>query len=298
VAVYKKTYTRWEGAPTREWSRFSVLTRYAFEDMRRKRILTIILLASCFWPLLCAGAIYLHHNLSALKLLEIDPSRIIPIDSKFFLFFLGVQSMFAFFLTAFVGPGLISPDLTNNALPTYLARPFSRAEYVFGKMAVLLILLSNVTWVPGLVLVTLQSYLSEGWFWENKRIAAGLFVGSMVWILVLSLLALALSAWVKWKPVAGALMFGTFFVMGAFGGAINEILRTRWGNLLNISHLIGAIWVSLFEEPMRRGAGAAFFRVARATEIPVWCCWVSLGVICGVCLWMLSKKIRGFEVVK
>jgi hypothetical protein len=40
--------------------------------------------------------------------------------------------MLALFLAAFIGPGLISPDLHNNALSLYLARPFSRAEYVLG----------------------------------------------------------------------------------------------------------------------------------------------------------------------
>ena len=57
--------------------------------------------------------------------------------------------MLALFLAAFVGPGQVSPDLANNALSLYLARPFSRAEYVLGKMSVLVILLSLMTWVPG-----------------------------------------------------------------------------------------------------------------------------------------------------
>ena len=298
MAVYRKTYRRYQGALTPEWSRCLVLTRYSFEDMKRRRMLALIVLGSSIWPVLCALGIYLHHNLSALKLLDINPAKLIPINALFFMTYLGVQSMFAFFLTAFVGPGLISPDLSNNALPLYLSRPFSRAEYALGRISVLWILLSSITWVPGFLLFGLQAYLEEGWAGQNLRILSGLFIGSWVWILLLSLLALALSAWVKWKPVAGALMFGTFFVAGGFGSAINEVMRTKWGHLLNLSHLIGTIWVSLFEEPMRLGAGAAFFRVARGEEIPVWCAWVSLGAFCGVCLYMLARKIRGVEVVR
>ena len=56
--------------------------------------------------------------------------------------FLSVQGVFAFLLTAYAGPGLISPDLSNNALPLYLCRPISRTEYVLSKMAVLFIPLS------------------------------------------------------------------------------------------------------------------------------------------------------------
>lgn len=299
MAVYKKTYTRYDGALTDPRFRFLVLTRYSFEELRRRRFLSLVTLSSSIWPLLCGVFIYLHHNLSAIKLMDINPAKLIPINAVFFLTYLGVQSMFAFFLAAFTGPGLVSPDLVNSALPLYLSRPFSRAEYVLGRFCVLFFLLSGVTWAPGLLLFLLQAYLEPGWGWENLRIAGGLFFGSLIWIVLLSLLALALSAWVKWKPVAGALMFGVFFVAGAFSAAINEILRTKWGHLLNISHLIGSVWLTLFEEPLKRGQGAAFFRVARGgIEIPVWCCWAALIAVCAICLYMLSRRIRGFEVVR
>src|ERR1035438_6608917 len=111
------------------------------------------------------------------------------------------------------------------------------------------------------------------------------------------LLALALSAWVKWKPMAGGLLFGVFFVGAGFGGAINGIMRTQWGNLLNLSHLIGAVWASLFEQPMHRATGAVFFRV-HGDEAPIWSCWMALLAICAFCLYLLSRKIRGAEVVR
>ena len=74
-----------------------------------------------------------------------------------------------------------------------------------------------------------------------------MFFGAWIWILILALLALALSAWVKWKPAAGALMFGVFFVAAGFGATINGVQRTNWGHLFNISYLIGSVWVDLFE---------------------------------------------------
>src|SRR5437588_4557335 len=87
---------------------------------------------------------------------------------------------------------------------------------------IIVILLSMMTWVPGLLLFGLQGYL-EGWAWmaDHSRIVTGVFFGAWIWILVIALLALALSAWVKWKPAAGALLFGVFFVASGFGGAIN-----------------------------------------------------------------------------
>ena len=57
---------------------------------------------------------------------------------------------FAAILGPLVGPVLVSPDLVNNALPLYFSRPFSRAEYVLGKVSVLALLLSLVGGVMGL----------------------------------------------------------------------------------------------------------------------------------------------------
>ncbi len=298
MAVYKKSYRRYDGPLTPYWSRFLILARYAFEDMRRLRFFSTFFLGSLLCPVVCALIIYLRHNLSALEVLGLQPDQIVAINSRFFLFYLGFQSMLAFFLTAFVGPGLVSPDLANNAMPLYLSRPFGRGEYVLGKMSVLVILLSLMTWIPGLALFLLQSSLEGSkWLVQNHRIALALFLGSSIWILILALLILALSAWVKWKPVAGGLLFVVFFVGTGFGAAINAVLRTKWGHLINLSHLIGTVWVWLFEEPVKRGAGAVFFRVQRGEEIPIWIVWAALAGLCLICLCLLSRKIRGIEVV-
>lgn len=298
MAVYKKTYRPYEGELTGSLRRLLVMPRYAFEDLHKSRFLTIFFLASFVYPLICALLIYVRHNASALALLGVQGGeRLISIDVGFFLRLLGWQSMLAMFLSAFIGPGLVSPDLANNALSLYLARPFSRAEYVLGKMSVLLILLSLMTWVPGLLLFGLQGYL-EGWQWasDHIRLAWASFVAAALWILILSLLALALSAWVKWKPAAGGLMFGVFFVAAGFGATINNIQRTTWGNIFNISYLIGSVWVSLFEGSNNTTGGAVFFRAN--SELPLWCSWAGLLGICAICLYMLTRKIRGTEVIR
>ena len=114
MAVFKHAYKGYEGPLTPTWSRFLVLPRYAFEEMRRKRFYSMFFLVSMLAPLIYALIIYIEHNLSALKMLQIRD--LVPINARFFLNFLGWQSMMAFFLAAFVGPGQISPDLANNAL--------------------------------------------------------------------------------------------------------------------------------------------------------------------------------------
>jgi ABC-2 type transport system permease protein len=300
MAVYKKTYRPYEGGLTSSWTRFLTIPRYAFEDLHRSRFLTLFYIASFIYPLVCALIIYVQHNVSALGLVGMQgANKLISINVTFFMSLLGWQSMEALFLAAFIGPGQISPDLANNALSLYLARPFSRVEYVLGKLSVLVILMSLMTWVPGLLLFSLEGYL-EGWKWmqDNVRLAFGLFVGAWVWMAVLALLALALSAWVKWKSVTGTMMFGVFFAAAGFGEAINRVQRTKWGHLLNIGNLIGTIWAHLFEGEVHTTNGAVFFRVAQGEELPLWCCWSVLAALSLICLYMLARKIRGVEVVR
>ena len=235
MAVYERTYRRYAGGFTPERRRFLILPRYAFEEVFRSSSSSVFFVLCFVPPLAGAVLIYLHHNTSALKFLDLSAAQILPIDSSFFFNLMGIEATLSFLLALFVGPALVAPDLRNNGLPLYLSRPFTRSEYVLGKLSVLVLLLSAITWVPLLLLFTLQASLEDGWLAANGRIGWAIFAGTWAWILVLSLLALAVSAWVKWKPVARIALLVVFFVLAGFGAAINESLDTTWGSLLNLA---------------------------------------------------------------
>ena len=282
MAVYKRGYEPYEGPLRPQWSRSLIIARYAYRRVFDSRFLITFLLLCCIYPAVCAVLIYLPHNTAVAALFE--GRRLISIDATFFFRFLSWQGGMAFLLTGFLGPGLVSPDLANNALPLYFCRPFSRAEYVIGKMAVLAILISAITWLPGWLLFGFQAYL-EGWAWfaGNWWILASLFIGSAIWTLTLCLLAMATSAWVKWRIVAGALIFGLVFVAGGFAQAINATLRTTLGHMLNLLEVVGTIWSWLF---------------GRAVELKmhIEMAWVALAAFCGLCYLLLVKKLRAYHV--
>ena len=287
MAVYKRTYKGYAGERTPAWSRFLILPRYSFSRLFQSKFLVLFMMACFFFPLGCAGFIYLSHNLSFLETFNIHASNLIQINAKFFYVYCTVQAAFAYLLTALVGPGLISPDLVNNALPLYFCRPFTRTEYVAGKMSVLVYLLSLITWIPGLILFAIQSSLA-GWDWArtNLWIAGAIVAGSLLWITVLSLLAMALSAWVKWRIAAGALILGVIFVGAGFGAALNAVMRTTYGSLLDLAQDNSVIWAHLFrltDADLRIDALDAANAIA---------------VACLICLWLLFRKVRAFEVVK
>ena len=164
MAVLERAYKRYEGALSPEWSRFLIIPRHAFRDVFRSKIFTGLYALSFTVPLIFAVLIYLRHNTEALAILQLNVVNLLPIDERFFQTFVEIQGWIGFFLALLVGPQQVARDLTNNGLPLYLCRPFSRAEYVVGKMSIVIILLSTMTWVPGLILFLLQSYL-EGWSW-------------------------------------------------------------------------------------------------------------------------------------
>jgi ABC-2 type transport system permease protein len=197
-----------------------------------------------------------------------------------------VQGFLAFVLTAFTGPGLISPDLANGALPLYLCRPFSRAQYLIGKASVLVIVLSQITWVPGLILFAVQGSLAgAAWTWNHLWLAGSIVLGSLIWIAILSLLAMALSAWVKWRIVAGALLLAVLFFGAGFAQAINAVLRTESGHFINIVYLMKIVWTSLF-------------RIESEGDISAGAAWIALLTCCAICLGLLVRKVRAYEVVK
>lgn len=298
MAVYKRSYKPYEGHLTVDWARFLVPARYALETLFQSRLLIAFLVASFIFPIFAGAVIYLHHNLSALTMLNIRPSQLLPIDGDFFAAFLSVQGAFAFLLTAYAGPGLISPDLSNNALPLYLCRPISRTEYVLSKMAVLCIPLSCITWIPGLLLWTIQAGLNgQGWGWDHMHWAWAIFAGSWLWIGMLSLLAMALSAWVRWKLAASALLFGVFFISSALGAMVNEVLVTRAGNILSLGYVIGMIWARMLRLPARSTFFGEIFDIRRGDEVPETMVWLMFTLICGGCILLLNRKLRAREVI-
>lgn len=286
MAVYKRTYKTYSGPRTVPWSRFLILTRYSYARVFQSRFLVLFLASCLFYPIACLAFIYFSHNKELLALLSLGNAKLPAIDGRFFYTFCRVQGIFAYLLTAVVGPGLISPDLANGALPLYFSRPFSRTEYVAGKMTSLALLLSLITWIPGLVLFVAQGGLA-GWDWmtTNLWLGAAILLALSLWIILLSLIALALSAWVKWKIAAGALVLGVFFAGAGFGTAINNVLRTHYGALLSLNQVIYTIWGELF-------------RYDWGAQLTLGEAWLVLGLTSVLCLWLLAKRIRPFEVVK
>lgn len=288
MALHKRVYRPYEGPLTAERWRFLVVSRYGLQELVESRVL-VAFVVMCLVPFLVeAAGIYIANSPAARALLQVGglPHQMTP---EFFAVALAIQGTLAFLLTAWVAPVLVAPDLVNGALPLYLSRAFSRADYVLGKAVVMLSVLSLITWVPGLTLFVLQAGLAEpSWIGANLRVAGAIFAGAWIWITVLTLLGLALSASIRWRLVASGALFGVFFMGSAFGEAWHAVLRDPWGRTANLPYVVGVVWRDLFGIVMPGEPTA---------DVPTWAAALALASTCALSVWLLHLRLRAREVV-
>lgn len=285
MAVYKRGYRRYSGPLTGPWARFLVLPRYAWRRLYQQRLVLLLTVVAFVWPILCAGFIYLTNHAELLQGLDREFKEFIQVDGRFFSIFMYVQAGFATLLAALAGPGLIAPDLANNALPLYFSRPLTRWSYALARLTVLAGMLSVVTWLPGILLFALQVGLAGGaWFRANWTLGAGMLAGFAVWLLLLSLVAMASSAYVKWRVVAAAVSLAFFFILSGIGEMLDNVLRVTWGHIIDPAWTVNRVWCALLGVDAPRGPGAA----ASASALTV---MVLLLVI------VIERKLRPVEIV-
>jgi len=294
MAVHRRTYRPYAGTLTGPAWRFLVMARYAALDLLESRLVLVFLVVAYIPFLVECGLVFVANNAVARALLGMQGASPLDIDAAFFLRALRVQGFLAFVLAAAVGPGLVAPDLANGALPLYLSRPLSRTEYVAGKMAVLLGLLSFVTWIPNIAVYLLQASLADDWLGGHLHLGRAILLGSLLWIAVIGLMALALSAMVRRRLVASLLMCALFFVGVPFGEIWRQVMGNMWGRLANLAYLIRLVWSDLFgvapEVMTRRG------RVI--PDLPYWAALGALLFVAAASLWLLERRVRAKEIVR
>lgn len=292
MSVYKRSYRAYDGALSSPLARFGVLMRYAFTDVWSSRI-TNLLFALCLIPtLISVGTIYVMNN-DAVRMLLSDgrSTSAIAIDQRYFFVVLQVQCWCSLLLTAWVGPKLLSGELSNNALPIILSHPISRIEYIAAKFAVLACLLLAVTMLPGLLLFFLQSHMSAlPWAGAHSQIAIAIILGCSLWVLLLSMLALAVASWVKWRVVATGMVFATLLVPAGTGAVFNRVMRTDWGDLVNVPLMMNSLWRRLLAVPTPE----YYMR----HELPPLAIISALSLMILACAATLNARIRAREVVR
>jgi ABC-2 type transport system permease protein len=278
MPIHDQGYRRYGGHRAPAGRAWAVIAKAGVRTLLSKRAFIGLLLLSWIPFLVRAVQIYAATNL--------PQATFLTPDARMFRQFLEQQEIFLFFITVYAGAGLIATDRRANALQIYLAKPLTRLEYIFGKLAILTTFLLLVTWVPAVLLLFIQIMFSGSFrfFLDNLFLFPAITVFSSIQVLAVATAMLALSSLSKSSRYVGVLYAGLIFFSQAIYGIVYAITRD--------SRLA---WMSVAADLAQ--IGDAIFRIPLRFKMPVPVAFlviVALVVIAGL---ILEKRVRGVEVV-
>jgi ABC-type transport system involved in multi-copper enzyme maturation permease subunit len=200
--------------------------------------------------------------------------------------FLEQQQTFVFFVTVYVGAGLIANDRRANALQIYLSKPLTRAEYILGKLAILMTFLTLVTWLPAIVLLIVQIAFAGNFtfFKNNVFLFPAITLFAFIQVVLASATMLALSSLSKSSRYVAILYAAVIFFTQAVYGVLYAVTRSTSFSWLSFSANLAQLGDLIFRQPQKYD-----------TPWPVALLMVvALVALSGV---ILERRVRGVEVV-
>ncbi len=278
MPIHDQGYRRYGGEKARKGTGWAVIARAGIRTFFAKRAFLGLLLISWFPFFVRAVQIYAAANLPQAQFLAPTPDT--------FRQFLAQQQTFVFFVTVYVGAGLIANDRRANALQIYLSKPLTRTEYIFGKLAILMAFLLLVTWLPAIVLLIVQIAFAGNFtfFRNNAFLFPAITVFSFVEVILVSATMLALSSLSKSSRYVGILYAAVTFFSSAIYGVLYAVTRNSSLSWISFSASLEQIGNVIFRQPLKYD-----------TPWPV-----SLLVIVGLVAlsaFILERRVRGVEVV-
>src|SRR5688572_21669980 len=247
------------------------------ERLRERKFLGLLLVA---WLPFIVRAVQMY--LAA----NIPQAAVLAPTAATFREFIDQQSIFVFFITIYVGSGLIANDRRANALQIYLSKPLTRVEYVAGKLATLVMLLAAVTLLPGLLLLLMQVLFAGNFTFlrANLFLFPAITLFSAILILLSAFAMLALSSLSKSRRFVAMMYAGLIFFTAAMYQALSGITTSR-------------AWAVISPEDTLDVVAAVIFRSPGTPSVPMWAALLTIGVIIAISVWILERRVRGVEVV-
>ena len=110
-------------------------------------------------------------------------------------------------------------------------------------------------------------------------------IQNVLWLLVLSLVAMASSAWVKWRVVAGAVTLACFFILTGVSEMIDQVFRVTWGHAFDPAWSVNRVWATMLGVESADGPGVV-------------ACMVSLTAFVLLLVMVIERKLRPVEIVR
>ena len=200
--------------------------------------------------------------------------------------FLSQQGIFVFFITMYVGAGLIANDRRANALQIYLSKPLTRVDYVVGKLATLLIFLIFVTWVPGILLLLMQMMFAGNltFLKANLFLFPAITAYAAVAVTMAAFSMLALSSLSRSRRFVAVMYAGLIFFTAAMYQALRGITSSR-------------AWAVISPGDVLNVFADVIFRNQNTPPIPFPVALLVVALLLGASVLVLERRVRGVEVV-
>ena len=200
--------------------------------------------------------------------------------------FLEQQSIWVFFITVYVGSGLIANDRRANALQLYLSKPLTRVEYITGKLVTLALFLAGVTWVPAVFLLLLQMMFAgdASFIRGHLFLIPAITLFSALQVAVAAVTMLALSSLSKSRRFVSLMYAGIVF----FTAAMYQALRGITGS---------SAWAWVSPEDTFDVIADAVFRIPGRPAMPVPAAFAVVVALIAASIWILERRVRAVEVV-
>jgi ABC-2 type transport system permease protein len=278
MPIHDQGYRRYGGDKARKGTGWMVIARAGIRTFVAKRVFLGLLLVSWFPFFVRAVQIYAAANL--------PQAAFLAPTAETFRQFLDQQQTFVFFVTVYVGAGLIANDRRANALQIYLSKPLTRAEYIFGKLSILMVFLALVTWLPAIVLLVVQiSFAGNFTFFRNNIfLFPAITVFSFIQVTMVASAMLALSSLSKSSRYVGILYTAVIFFTQAIYGVLYAVTRSTSMSWMSFSANLTQVGDVIFRQPPKYDTPwpVSLFMI------------VALIAISGV---ILERRVRGVEVV-
>jgi len=200
--------------------------------------------------------------------------------------FLDQQGLFVFFVTIYVGAGLIANDRRANALQLYLSKPMTSAEYIAGKLAILFLFLVSVTFLPAMMLLLTQAVFAGSLTFvsNNLYLLPAITLFSLAQVLLASTTMLALSSLSKSSRFVAVMYAGLFFFTTALFNALRGITgKTSFA------------WMS--PTAALEQLGDVIFRLPPRYQLSPGLAGVTVLVLIAASIYILHRRVRGVEIV-
>src|SRR2546421_9937486 len=126
MPIHDQGYRRYQGGRAPRGRAWAVIAAAGIRTFLGRRAFLGLLLIAWFPFFVRAVQIYAAANL--------PQAAFLAPTAETFRQFLDQQQIFVFFITAYVGAGLIANDLRATALHVYLSKPLTRPAHIFGYL--------------------------------------------------------------------------------------------------------------------------------------------------------------------